>query len=129
MDTESRIKLFQMSAQMAERDLDRIEQALKIDLGRVPEEDDKDEEYYPQFTEVVRREAGTMARHYELFYCLEKSIRTLVTEKMIAEKGANWWDTCVPDPVKANVQKNIERERDSGVTMRSTEKLDYTTFG
>ena len=70
-----------------------------------------------------------MAEHYEIFYNLEKSIRDLVCERLTAEHGALWWDKCVPDPVKTNVNANIERERDSGVTVRSTEKIDYTTFG
>jgi hypothetical protein len=129
MSLGDRIRLFQMSTHMLERDLDRLEQDLKLDLGRDVGADDKDDEYYPQFTETVRREAAEMAKHYEIFYCLENSMRTLVNEKMVAEKGLTWWDSCVPEPVKANVQKNMDRERDSGVTIRSNEKLDYTTFG
>ena len=29
-------------------------------------------DFYPQFEQSVRSEAGEMAGHYELFYCLEK---------------------------------------------------------
>lgn len=130
MNTADQIKLFGMSHQMAERDLDVVEQRLAIDLDREWfRQDDKDQEYYPQFTAAVRTEAAAMAEHYEVFYCLEKSIRELVRSKLDAELGVGWWDTAVPDPVKQNVARNIERERDSGVTMRSTEQLDYTTFG
>jgi len=129
MSVEDRIKLFAMSVQMAERDLDATEKTLSIDLGRTSERDDRNEDYYPQFTEAIRREAAAMAEHYEIFYALEKSARALVSEKMIAEVGANWWDTSVPEAVKQNAQKNIDRERDSGITMRSTDPLDYTTFG
>jgi hypothetical protein len=115
---------------MIESDLDSVEKSFRIDLGREPQaETGKDEEYYPQFTEAVRQEAAAMAAHYEVFYCLEQSIRDLVKDKLAAEVGANWWDTVVPEPVKTNVEANITRERDSGVTMRSTEKIDYTTFG
>jgi hypothetical protein len=124
-----KIKLFAMSAQMVERELDATEKALGIDLGRASEPDDKNEDYYPQFTEAIRKEAAAMAEHYEIFYALEKSARALVREKMSAEIGANWWDTNVPESVKQNAQKNIDRERDSGITMRSTDPLDYTTFG
>ena len=35
----------------------------------------------------------------------------------------------VPEAVRVNVDKNVQRELDSGVTIRSTEKIDYTTFG
>ena len=59
-----------------------------------------------------------MARHYELFYCLEKSIPSLVAETLKGAHGETWWATCVPKPVQDNVQKNIQREIDSGVTLR-----------
>jgi hypothetical protein len=124
------IKLFAMSHHMVERDLDEVEKRLDLDLGRALGTDpDKDEDYYPQFKQEVRKEAAAMAEHYELFYALETSIRDLVHEKLAAEHAANWWDSAVPDFVKENVQKNMDRERDSGITMRSTERLDYTTFG
>ncbi|USG60102.1 Swt1 family HEPN domain-containing protein [Sneathiella marina] len=128
---EENIKLFVMSNQMAESDLDVIESQLKIDLGRnFDSEKDKDEEYYPQFQHAIRSEAREMAVHYELFYCLELSIRNLVKEKMKSEIGENWWDkTDIPDPIKNNVKENIQREIESAFTQRSDDELDYTTFG
>ncbi|MGQ0602910.1 MAG: Swt1 family HEPN domain-containing protein [Anaerolineales bacterium] len=129
MKQDERIKLFEMSVQMAERDLDAVEEALKIELGRQTKKGETDEAYYPQFGEAVRHEAAVMAQHYEIFYCLERSIRELVHVKLEAELSPTWWDTAVPETIRNNVQKNIDRERDSGVTMRSADKLDYTTFG
>lgn len=129
MTTEDRLKLFAMSAQLAERELDSVEHALGVDFERSTAADEKDESYYPQFTEAVRRQAAAMSRYYEIFYCLERSIRELVRETLDAQKGAAWWDSVVPEAICDNVKKNIDRERDSGVTLRSEEKLDYTTFG
>lgn len=130
MSEADKIRLFRMTHQMIESDLDRVEKHFNVDLGRdLQPATGKDEEYYPQFTEAVRQEAAAMAAHYEVFYCLEQSIRDLVRDRLAAEVGSNWWDTAVPEPVKTNVDANITRERDSGVTMRSTEKIDYTTFG
>jgi hypothetical protein len=130
MNKNDRIRLFRMTHLMIESDLDRVEKRFKVDLGREPEQKTgKDEAYYPQFTEAVRQDAAAMADHYEVFYCLEQSIRDLIRDKLEAEVGPNWWDTAVPNAVRANVDDNITRERDSGVTMRSTEKIDYTTFG
>jgi hypothetical protein len=129
MSTED-IKLFGMSHQMLERDLDTVEQTLHVDLGRERiAEASKDERYYPQFNEAIRRDASYMAQHYEIFYCLEQSIRTLIRDRLKADLGAQWWDKSAPEPVKKNVAFNITRERDSGVTMRSAEEIDYTTFG
>ena len=70
-----------------------------------------------------------MGEHYELFYCLETSIRKLVADTLESAHGETWWDTCVPNAIKTNVQSNIQREIDSGVTPRSDEEIDFTTFG
>ena len=89
MTTPQRIKLFGMDHLMLERDLDRVEDALSVDLGRdAVSAGDRDESYYPQFPEAVRREAADMAAHYELFYCLERFIRVLVVEKLETAHGA-----------------------------------------
>lgn len=126
--TEDKIKLFGMSHVLVERDLDKIEKDLKIDLGRL-KESDKDEEYYPQFQHSLRKEAAEMGNHYELFYCLEKSIRKLVDETLTSSNGENWWEKCVPEDILKNVKDNIQREIDSGMTLRSELEIDYTTFG
>lgn len=70
-----------------------------------------------------------MAEHYEVFYCLEKSIRSLVVQLMFEKYRENWWDEKVNEEIRKNVDKNIHREEDSGFTIRSEEKIDYTTFG
>jgi len=123
-----RIKLFGMANSLVERDLDKLEDSLSIDLQRF-DPDEKDESYYPQFEAALRHEAAAMSAHYELFYCLEKSIRKLVSETMLSQYGERWWDAQAPPPVRENVQRNIQREIDSGMTPRSENNLDFTTFG
>ena len=103
MLTTDKIRLFGLSHPSLERELDKIEQDLKIDLHR-GEQDQKDEEYYPQFSQALRNEAADMSKHYELFYCLEKSIRKLVAETLQAQHGENWWDSCVPQAIKENAK-------------------------
>ena len=116
---------------MTERTLDYLERDLNIDLGRAElSEQEKDDEYYPQFQHAVRVEAKEMAIHYELFYCLEVSIRKMINEKLLSELGENWWNTAdIPEPTRKNVKDNIQREIDSAFTQRSENELDYTTFG
>lgn len=129
MNDEYRVKLFVMSQLLAERELDRVEKELRLDLGRKAEDDVQDEDYYPQFEHALRTEAASMSKHYELFYCLERSIRKLVAETLEARYGEVWWQKCVPDSIRRNVAENMQREVDSGVTPRSDEEIDYTTFG
>lgn len=126
------LKAFGMTNHMLTEDLSRIEREFDIDLDHVvgPPED-LEEAYYPQFSAEARREAAAMARHYEIFYCLERSIRELVSETIEeAEGNSNWWDTNrIPDHIKAEVAKRQNQETDAAVTRRSVDELDYTTFG
>jgi len=130
MNIEQRIKLFKISQQMLEGELDTIEEKYMLDLGRKEERtEEKDEEYYPQFAQSIRNEAEDMGMHYELFYCLEKSIRKLIKDKMESEHGKNWWDQKVPPEIKKNAEENIKKEEEAAVTQRSNEEIDYVTFG
>lgn len=128
---DERIKVFAISNQMAERALDAVEDSFQLDLGReINSDQDRDEEYYPQFDHAIRTQAREMAVHYELFYCLEVSIRSLVRDKLQAELGANWWEAAdIPENIRKSVKENVQRDVDSGFTQRSDHEIDYTTFG
>jgi Swt1-like HEPN len=71
-----------------------------------------------------------MAKHYEVFYCLEKSIRALLSETLEASEGEAWWNSArIPANIQVDVRARIQRELDTGMTRRSADELDYTTFG
>jgi len=128
-DIESKIKLFTLSNSLTENSLDKVESEHNLDLGRKELVEAKRKDYYLQFNADFRKEAKEMAEHYEVFYCLERSIRALVVQLMREEYGDNWWDLKVPAVIKTNVDNNINREVESGFTQRSEMKIDYTTFG
>ena len=126
------VKVFGVTNQIVETELSIVEAELGLDLGRgIQRNNDRDETYYPQFEQEVRREAADMARHYEIFYCLEKSIRKLVSETLESSPaGLHWWSGgCVPNAIERAVTERMQREKDTGVTVRSQNPLDYTTFG
>ncbi len=129
MSAEEKIRLFTLSNSLAETELDKIEEEFDIDLGRKEKEIAKQKDYYLQFDSQFRMEAKSMASHYEVFYCLEKSIRSLIVELMKEKYGENWWDEQVKEEIRKNVDSNMKREEDSGFTLRSFEKIDFTTFG
>jgi hypothetical protein len=52
-----------------------------------------------QFDEQVRQEAAQMAEHYEIFYCLESTIRTLINDTLAAAQGPKWWDSARVPPL------------------------------
>ncbi|MFN8342046.1 MAG: Swt1 family HEPN domain-containing protein [Cyclobacteriaceae bacterium] len=128
-DIESKIKLFALANSLTENALDSVEKEHLVDLGRKEPVQTKRREYYLQFDSKFRQEAQVMAEHYEVFYCLERSIRSLVVQLMFEKYGDDWWNTNVEEEIRKNVEKNIQREEDSGFTIRSEEKIDYTTFG
>lgn len=125
----SKVKLFTVANSITEYELDKVEESFDIDLGRKEKLEIKQKDYYLQFNAEYRKEAKLMGQHYEVFYCLEKSIRSLIVELMEEKFKENWWLERVNEEIRKNVEKNITREEDSGFTIRSYEKIDYTTFG
>ena len=70
-----------------------------------------------------------MARHYEIFYCLETSIRQLIADRLKEEVGTDWWEKSLPEQIRKNAEDNRRRESETGMTPRSDEMIDFTTFG
>lgn len=133
MAFEDQVKAFGMTNMLIETDLEEIERRydLRIRPGHpasVSTEIESD--YFPQFERSLRKEASAMAQNYELFYCLEKTIRKQISELLEAHHGEKWWnDKVIPQHIVGEVKKRVQRERESGITPRSAEDLDYTNFG
>lgn len=125
------IRSFGMSGFMITDEIRNLEQRFNLELGHAPRSVSENPiEYYPQFEQSVRKEAAEMARHYELFYCLEQAIRKLISATLHESVGANWWDSGkIPQNIVREVEGRIQKETDSGVTRRSDVPIDYTTFG
>lgn len=128
---EDHIRSFGMSGFLITDEIKNLEQKFGFELGHATRPTVEEQgDYYPQFEQSVRSEASSMSMHYEMFYCLEKSIRKLITETLTEASGANWWSNgTVPNNIVKDVSDRIQRERDSGITQRSDESIDYTTFG
>lgn len=122
------IRNFGMANTLAEVGLDKIERKHDIDFGRKLNTQDKDETYYPQFGEKIRDEATSMSSHYEIFYCLENSIREIIKDRLV-EYGENWWEEKIPEQVRVKAKKRQKDEISRGVTRRSDDLLAYTSFG
>jgi hypothetical protein len=128
---ENHLRSFGMSGYLVTEELRALESQFSIELGHVPTTAvESPVDYYPQFEREVRTEAAEMARHFEVFYCLERSIRGLITEILKDADGATWWDSGkVPANIVSGVKDRQQRELDSGMTRRSDAAIDYTTFG
>ena len=129
--SDDSIRSFGMSGFLITDDLKNVEERLGIELGHSPASTiDRPADYYSQFEQSVRSEAAIMSRHYEVFYCLEKAIRKLISETLQEAVGNGWWDNGqVPPNIVQAVKDRSKKELDSGVTPRSDAPIDYTTFG
>jgi len=127
----SAIQLFVMANLLVEHDLDRVERDFTVDLKRGHSLSvEADADYYPQIEGAIRAEAARMAPHYEVFYSLERTIRGLVSDVLEESDGESWWNGGrVPQQIKSDAEERQKREVDTGVTPRSAEPLDFTTFG
>jgi Swt1-like HEPN len=125
------IRAFGMSGYQVSDDLNQIEKQFAIELGHLSKSvDGQTKDAIRLFESKVQAEATEMANHYKLFYCLEKSIRQLISNILAESAGVNWWETnCVPTHVKDEVKRRRKDELDSGVTPRSDDPIDFTTFG
>lgn len=132
-DALYRIKAFGMTNQIVSEDLAGIGRHYGFDFGNLPSivSQAVEDVYYPQFDASIRSEAEEMAKHYEVFYCLEKSIRELVSNSIEEfDKNDSWWTgSRVSQHIKAEVASRIQKELDAGISRRSLDELDYTTFG
>ncbi len=122
------IRYFGLSNIALDSDISRIEREVNLELRRPRVKGDGDA-YYPQVAAQIRKDAAIMAQHYELFYCLEISIRDIIRETLQAAEPTDWWDKLVPQFVRDNATKNQTREIQAGVTPRSNDMLSYTNFG
>jgi hypothetical protein len=54
--------------------------------------------------------ARKMAMVYTLIAAFENSARKFITERLIEDKGAGWWDACVSTEIKTKAEKRKEEE-------------------
>jgi Swt1-like HEPN len=111
-------------------EIERIEAEFAVELSPVQAPaSDRDNPYYGRFESDLRRDAAVMARHYEVFYCLENSIRGFISDSMEGAFGPNWWTDKVDAQIQGEAKKNRIREDESGMEPRSDQAIDYITFG
>lgn len=126
-----KIRAFGMTGFQIRDDITKIERADSIRLIPRPRaEKVRKLEGYDQFEGSIRRDAAMMSEYYEIFYCLEVSIRQLVENILEEAEGINWWNSSrVPDDFRSYVQKLQSDEANTEITTRSDRNIDYLTFG
>lgn len=61
---------------------------------------------------------------------LENSIRDFISQKLLEESGADWWDNCIPKKVRDRAESRKEEEdKIKWHTQRGDNYINYTEFG
>ena len=125
------LRAFLMSAAQMNEELSRVEREQAISLGHLPTGRYRWLSEFGQFEAEVRVNAARMSELYEVFFCLENSIRDLIIAALFEEEGPNWWVGKRVDEnrIRKPCADRRSKEVDSGVTARSERLIDYTTFG
>ena len=124
------LRSFGMSGHLITDDIREIEKKFSIELGHLPKKvSSQTESHYSQFEQEIRAQATEMAQHYELFYCLEQSIRKMIIATLFDKSQSEWWEKDVPEKIRNDVAQRVTREIDSGFSPRSESEIDYTNFG
>jgi hypothetical protein len=129
MTSVDRIELFVIKCAAIESNLRKLLSEFDETAFSKAEADNSISDYVKQFDIENRLRAKKMAQYYELFYMLENDIRRIIAETLEEVHGPKWWDICVEQPIKDEVEKNKKREADAGISLRSSADIDYTTFG
>lgn len=125
---ENQLMLFGMKNLLLEKSLEKLEKE-GIDIGHISTLQ-KDELVDTElFEHEILKRARKMADFYVLYFSLENSVRKLIEDVLSENYGGKWWDTKVPNGVKDNVIKIQTDEKNSAMSMRSDDPLDYTNFG
>lgn len=130
-EIEDSLKLFHISNQMLEDSLDQVEARYAVNLGRNNSKGPALEDgFYSQIDASIRAEARNMASMYEVFYSLEKTIRNFIEDSFVASGIIDWWnEASISQKLKEEIESRMNRELDAGVTPRSSDPIDYSTFG
>jgi hypothetical protein len=129
-DTSSlnRLKLFAMNNLALESELLKLERS-GLNIGRTQMLKKEEVVDIDLFEAEISSRARKMADFYVLYYCIENTIRKLISERMQEKYHADWWTKNVPEKVRTEVRDRQEREKDTPMSIRSSDPLTYTTFG
>lgn len=128
-DLNNALKAFGMSNMLIETSLRRIQEDMHIDLGKRSSSRSNPADIRLEFGVEIRNDSEIMASYYAIFYCMERQAREITSNVLSEEHGVNWWNDSVSEEIRKEVARRIQSELESGMALRSTEPIDYTTFG
>jgi Swt1-like HEPN len=124
------LRSFGMGNLLIYHEIERTEKEYGVELRPLRTlTQDRENPYRTRFEAELRRNASVMARHYEVFYCLENTFRDFISDQMEAAFGTDWWKQKVDLEVQKEAKKNQDKEAAMGLAPRSDQAIDCVTFG
>jgi hypothetical protein len=122
---------FTFRAMLFDAECERFRAAgLRIGIPTETVEQDLMRETLSPFGLSLRNPALRMARLYAVLHCFENSVRELISTRLLEKDGSNWWDSCVPGPVKKRAEtRKKEVESNSWLEGVPAPLLFYVDFG
>jgi hypothetical protein len=106
------IRAFGMTGLQISSSMSKIENEFGIVLGHdVTAKKNRQAAEYEQFEAALRSEAARMSEFYEVFYCLENSIRKLVADILAEADGPDWWNGSRVDEKRIREPANARRKK------------------
>ncbi len=84
--------------------------------------------YRSEFEPQVIKAAQETANFYILNYCIENTVRRLISRTLETKYGSNWWSEKVSQTIRDKVKMRQQQESDSPMSIRSNDPLAYTMF-
>jgi HEPN superfamily Swt1-like protein len=82
------------------------------------------------FSLPVRQASMAAMPAYLSFFCLENSVRELVSDRLSEANGSDWWGTCASTGMKKQVEDRKTKEgKNRWHVERGAHEINYTTFG
>jgi hypothetical protein len=82
------------------------------------------------FSPLIMYKANRMASLYIAFFCLENAVRELISERLLERRQINWWEECVPQKIRKEVESlKAKEEKNKYHAQRATAPIGYTMFG
>ena len=125
----SKLKKVVFNGILAQEDLKNLESqgiGLRTPLSPVEKIQETD------FSPILIHDAEKMASVYAMFYCLENSVRELISDRLSERHGTGWWDitACVSPKIKTAAETLKQKEEKNKYhTARSSNMIGYTLFG
>lgn len=129
MNKKSKLRLFGMNNLLLESELNKIENS-GIEIGHLQTMQKNDDVVDIELFELdIRKQAKKMANFYVYYYCVENTVRRLISERLFEKHKSDWWTLKVPETIRTNVAEKQKKERDTMMSIRSEEPIYYTDFG